>query len=95
MNHVLASPSSSVPGAASLTAHEAKEATAKDVGEDVVHPRATPASFPQTLFSIPIVELLLLRVSEHVVSKADFLKLDRKEGKIKTFLQTLNLNRRT
>lgn len=46
MDHVLSSPSTSVTRATPVATHEAEESTAKDVREDVVHPWATPASFP-------------------------------------------------
>lgn len=64
-----------------MAAHEAKEATTKDVGEDVVHPRAAAATFPQALLPVPVIQLLLLRVAQHLVGKADFLKLWRDERK--------------
>ena len=83
MDHVLSSPPASIPRAIPLS-HEAKESTAKDVGEDVVHSWATPASFPQALFSIAIIKFLLFRVGQHLIGKTDFFKLwlERTENKI-------------
>lgn len=46
MDHVLSSPPPPVSRAISLAAHEAEEAATENVGEDVVHARATPTSFP-------------------------------------------------
>lgn len=63
MDHVFSSPPTSIPGSTALSTHEAKESTSKDVGEDIVHPWATPATFPQALFSIAIIKFFLFRVS--------------------------------
>lgn len=93
MDHVLASPSTSVSGAASLSAHEAEESATEDVGEDVVHPGPAPASFPQTLFSITIIQFLLFRVSEHLIGKADFFKLDRKKKILQHRERSHNINK--
>lgn len=75
MNHVLSSPSTTIPGATPLATHETKQSSSKDVGEDIVHPWATSTSFSQTLLSIAIIELFLFRVGQHLISKADFFKL--------------------
>lgn len=96
MDHILSSPSPSVPRAASLSSHEAKESTTEDVGEDVLHPRTAPASFPQALFSTAVIELLLFRVCEHLVGKADFFELhigfrEEKVNKIKLKNKTISL----
>lgn len=85
VNHVFASPSTPVPGATSVATHKSKESAAKDVGKDVIHSRATPAAFPQALFSISVVKFLLFGVAQHLVGKADFFKLlrDRKGKKMR------------
>jgi len=75
MHHVLPSPPASVAGATPLASHEAEEATAEDVGEDVVHPGSAPTAFSQSLFPIAVVELLLFGVGQHLIRKADFFKL--------------------
>lgn len=75
MDHVLSSPPTSIPRATPLATHEAKESTTKDVGKDVVHPRATPTSFPQALFSITVIKFLLFGVGQHLIGKADFFEL--------------------
>lgn len=62
MHHVLPSPPAAVP-AAPLTAHEAEEATAENVREDVVHTGSSSAPFSQALLPIAVVQLLLLGVS--------------------------------
>lgn len=79
VNHVFAPPSTPIPGATSVATHKSKESTAKDVGKDVIHSRATPAAFPQALFSISVVEFLLFGVAQHLVGKADFFKLLRQK----------------
>lgn len=65
-----------------MTTHESEESTTKDVGEDVIHPRAAAATFPQTLLSISVIQLLLFRVAQHLIGKTDFFKLlrDRKDN---------------
>lgn len=75
VNHVLSSPSSSIPGATPVATHESEESTTKDVGEDVIHPRAAAATFPQALLSISVIQLLLFRVAQHLIGKTDFFKL--------------------
>ena len=75
MNHILASPPTAVTTAAS---HErmTKESASKDVRENVVHPGATSTAFPQTLLSIAIVKVSLLRVCQYFIGKADFFELN-------------------
>lgn len=84
VNHVFSSPSAAVPGATPMTTHKSKESTTKNVGEDVIHPRATPSTFPQALFSISVVELLLFRVAQNLIGKTDFFKLLRQKRKKQT-----------
>lgn len=91
VKHVFSFPSTPVPGATPVAAHESKESTTKDVGEDVVHPWAAPATFPQALLSVSVIELLLLRVAQHLVGKTDFFKLLRdgeKGGDLMSRIQT-------
>lgn len=80
VNHVFSSPSTSIPGATPVATHESEESTTKDVGKDVIHPRAAAATFPQTLLSISVIQLLLFRVAQHLIGKTDFFKLLR-DGK--------------
>lgn len=75
VNHVFSSPSTPIPGATPVATHKSKESTTKDVGEDVIHPWAAPATFPQALFSISVIKLLLFRVAQHLIGKTDFFKL--------------------
>lgn len=82
MDHVLSSPPASIPGATPLATHETKESTTKDVGEDIIHPWATPTSFPQALFSIAVIKFLLFRVGQHFIGKTDFFELLRTENKM-------------
>lgn len=78
VNHVFSSPSAPIPGATSVATHKSKESTTtKDVREDVIHPRAATATFPQALFSISIIKFLLFRVAQHLIGKTDFFKLLR------------------
>lgn len=81
VDHVLSSPPTSIPGTTPLATHESKESTAKDVGEDVVHPWTASTSFPQALFPITVIEFFLLGVGQHLVGETDFFEL-RFENKI-------------
>lgn len=83
VNHVFSSPSTPIPGATPVATHKSKESTTKDVGEDVIHPRATPTTFPQALFSITVIKFLLFGVAQDLIGKTDFFKLlrDRKGKK--------------
>lgn len=64
-----------------MATHESEESPTKDVGEDVIHPRATAATFPQTLLSIAVIQLLLFRVAQHLIGKTDFFELLRDSKK--------------
>lgn len=85
VNHVFSSPSTPIPGATPVATHKSKESTTKDVGEDVIHARATPTTFPQALFSITVIKFLLFGVAQHLIGKTDFFKLlrDRKGKKMR------------
>ena len=76
MHHVFPSPPAPVAGATPLTPHEAEEATAEDVGEDVVHAGPATAALPQALLAIAVIQLFLLRVGEHLVGEADLFELE-------------------
>lgn len=78
MYHVLSSPSATVPVPGALAAHKAEQTSTKDVREDVLHSGSTTATLTQALFSIPIVQVLLLRVSKYFICKTDLLKLTQK-----------------
>lgn len=80
MHHVLASPPPAI-AAPALATHEPEEPPPKDVGEDVIHAAAPTATFPQTLFPIAVVQLLLLWVHQNFVGKADLLKLPQGAGR--------------
>lgn len=81
VNHVFSSPSTPVPGATPVATHKSKESTTKDVGEDVIHPRAAAATLPQALLSVSVIKLLLFGVAQHLVGKTDFFKLLRQKRK--------------
>lgn len=51
------------------------------MGEDIVHAGPSSSSLPQALFSISIVKLLLFRVRQDLVGKADLLKLKEQRQK--------------
>lgn len=74
--HVLSSPSATI--AAALSTHEAKQATSKNVGEDIIHTTTASTTFPQALLPITVVQFLLLWIGQHLIGKADFLKLSHK-----------------
>ena len=80
VHHVLPSPPAPVAGATPLTPHEAEEATAEDVGEDVVHAGPAPTTLPQALLAVAVVQLLFLRVGEHLVGEADLFELEETRG---------------
>lgn len=77
MYHVLSSPSATVPAPAALAAHKAEQTSAKDVREDVLHPGSSASTLTQALFPIPIIQILLLRVSQYLICKTDLLKLNQ------------------
>lgn len=89
VNHVLSSPSPSIPGSTPVSTHKSKESTTKNVGEDVVHPWATPTTFPQTLFSIAVVKVLLFWVGQNLIGKTDFFKLYLREQRKKMWQDTI------
>lgn len=74
MDHILSSPPAPV-APSSLATHEPKQPSAKDVGEDVIHAGAAASSLPKPLFSISIIELLLLGVCQHLVGETDLFEL--------------------
>ncbi len=77
MYHVLSSSSATVPAPAALAAHKAEQTSAKDVREDVLHSGSATATLTQALFPIPVIQVLLLRGSQYLVSKTDLLKLNQ------------------
>lgn len=89
VNHVFSSPSTPIPGATPVATHKSKESTTKDVGEDVIHPWAAPATLPQALFSISVIKLLLFRVAQHLIGKTDFFKL-LTDGKEKDLIYSVD-----
>lgn len=76
MNHVLPSSPTPVSGA-TLAAHEPEESATKNVGENIIHPRSTAASFSQSLLSIAVVQFFLFRVGQHLIGKTDLFELRR------------------
>lgn len=76
MDHILSSPPAPVAPSA-LAAHEPKQPSAKDVGEDVVHARTAASALPKPLFSISIIELLFLGVCQHLVGETYLFELQR------------------
>lgn len=79
MDHVLSSPPAPV-APSSLAAHEPEQPSAKDVGEDVVHAGPAASALPKPLFSISIVELLLLGVCQHLVGETYLFELQSGGG---------------
>lgn len=92
MNHILSSPPAPVAPSA-LATHEPEQPSAKDVGEDVIHAGAAASALPQPLFSISIIQLLLLGVCQHLVGETYLFELQGGGGEADAEL-TKNTHRR-